>query len=158
MHYFTREEHAAAADDARLIDLEAGETQVIRGVIRDDELRGVPGVEISGWEQKMISGPDGRFTLVIPPPRYTHGEVYFKKAGCTTRGFESVQLPMLEELAVQMTPLFAVKGTVLSSAGKPLTSFTIAVGPKLDAQYGTCVAQEVPHPAGSSPSPPMRQV
>ena len=126
-----------------MVDLEVGEPQVIRGVIRDNESRGVPGAEISGWGQTTISGPDGRFTLIIPPPDYTDGELKFKKAGYAHHGYERVQLPMREELAVKMVPLFAVKGTVLSSVGKPVPSFTIAVGPKLDSEHGKCIAQDV---------------
>ena len=131
----------ARGSDPLVVDLEVGEPQVIRGVIRDNESRGVPGAEISGWGQTTISGPDGRFTLIIPPPDYTDGELKFKKAGYAHHGYERVQLPMREELAVKMVPLFAVKGTVLSSVGKPVPSFTIAVGPKLDSEHGKCIAR-----------------
>ncbi len=147
-HFIACGRPEARRGDPLLIDLKVGEAQTIRGIIRDDDSRGVQGAAISGWGVTTTSGPDGRFTLVIPPPDYTHGEVHFKKAGYAKKGFESVQLPMTGELAVQMVPLFDVKGTVLSSTGEPASSFTIAIGPKLDSESGECIAQRVQDPAG----------
>ena len=50
------------------IDLQTGRKETIRGIIRDDASRPVPGASISGWEQTTTSGQDGRFTLILPPP------------------------------------------------------------------------------------------
>jgi hypothetical protein len=45
-------------------------------------------------------------------------------------------------------PHFTVKGTVVSSTGKPVPSFTIAVGPKIGSEDGQCKAQQVRDAAG----------
>ncbi len=146
-HYIPCKDPVAIRRGEHWIDLQAGKKEVVRGIIRDDEGRAVPGASVSAWEQTTTSAQDGRFTLNIPPPDYTSGEIQFKKPGFGDHEMQ-IQLPVADELSVVLVPRFVVEGTVRSSQGQPLSSYTIAVGPKLEPNHWDCVSQDVRDPAG----------
>ena len=146
-HHISCKDQKARSGAEQLIDLQVGEKQLVRGIIRDDEGRGVSSVTISGWQQTTSSQQDGRFTLIIPPPDYTSSEIHFKKPGYGDEQIH-IELPVVNELAVVLVPRFVVEGTVRSSQGQPLPSFTIAVGPKLEPDHWDCVSQDVHDPTG----------
>src|SRR5262249_8780648 len=102
---------------------------------------------ISGWAQTTASGKDGKFTLVIPPPDYTHGEIKITKPDYADVKVD-IKLPVPDALSVTLNRKFVVEGTVRSSNGNLVSSFTIAAGPKLEPNHYGCVTKEVREPSG----------
>ena len=146
-HYVRCKGPEAIRRGEHLIDLLVGQKETIRGIIRDDELHPVPGASVSGWEQTTTSGKDGRFALIIPPPDYTHGEIRITKPDYGDAKVD-IQLPVSDALSLTIVRQFVVEGEVRSSDGRPVPSFTIAAGPKLEPNHYGCVTKEVREPSG----------
>jgi hypothetical protein len=146
-HYIPCKGPKAKQRGEHLIDLHVGQKETIRGIVRDDESQPVPGALISGWDQTTTSGKDGRFALIIPPPDYTHGEIRITKPDYGDAEVD-IQLPVSDALAVTLIRQFVVEGTVRSSDGRPVSSFTIAAGPKLEPNHYGRATKEVREPSG----------
>ena len=125
-----------------VIDLERAERVTIRGVVRDDEQQPVAGVLITAGETVTESTPDGRFCVSVPRPDYELHTLVFRRAGFAEQEMDQT-FALGKELSVVLVPYCNVEGTVRSSDGRPVESFTVVVGPRLEPHGYHSVTREV---------------
>ena len=130
-----------------LIELARADMITVRGIVRDEESRPLAGVSISYDEHVATSAQDGRFTLSVARPSIESPQLTLSKADYEER---SVPLHTLiqKEDPVTLVRCFSLEGVVLSSMGRPVESYRIVVGPKLEPVGWECVSQEVRDRAG----------
>ena len=122
------------------VEILLGKGEDIRGVVRDEAGKAIPGVTISdGKDKRAESGGDGGFVLKTPEKGRNNNNEYdlsFYKEGYVDKSI-TMKSPPSQGLSVVLKPCPVLTGRILNGKGHPVPRYTLFAGSGAEpSEYG----------------------